>query len=579
MKPQNLEEIKKQEAKNGRFSGNIVLQSSDEFSGQIDTQTLSKIEVTYDAEYEEKVRQREKPKQFIERSGENGTATVLSDVIAHEINHRGYGDCNGCPGKGGEEGYKIYLDSFIEPISKVLKPKGYSLQDFHNFANQLEDLIENTELKHTAKRNNSGLVLFYENSASTHGLTPQFDAFLRTQMVCWGSSEQAKMLYDYSQGEEKVLEVKKEFLRRIGFDGKSRKRLAEILKNPENWKNIAEIFAEEFSKLTSPGNTFIPVIGAQDFERETKDKDVLAKYVYGKYAAEGEKPSFINPEDSLILLYEQLAKRLEIKVESQTVSDKMPLVHYGKRILNPEKDKFQRIRLGLNRQGDLELRTTKFSMDYPIEIKQTPKGFPEFRVAFMDSSESTRHSPSCNGCQGYSCNGSKEFIPWGDKSIYHYENLAVFGIFEFLKQNNLLRKETFNAGVFSSGFRKGRNLEESKKLLMQPEFGGTLLFKEGIDSVFLGSGNLVYTMGDGEVANWNQKLRENRESKELDSTTKEYFSEKAKNHYYFHLHFGVPNQFTRDLEIQGLPVFYMTDGDEFVRRAIDLTRGLYRSQK
>ena len=83
-----------------------------------------------------------------------------------------------------------------------------------------------------------------------------------------------------------------------------------------------------------------------------------------------------------------------------------------------------------------------------------------------------------------------------------------------------------------------------------------------ISSFLEGRDNLIFTISDGGISNW-------------DSIKKE-FIEKAKNHHYFHLQIGASDKATRDLEKAGVRVEYVESAEDLARKTIDLTDKIFR---
>ena len=134
---------------------------------------------------------------------------------------------------------------------------------------------------------------------------------------------------------------------------------------------------------------------------------------------------------------------------------------------------------------------------------------------------------------------------WRDTSIYHQELLCEFGLYELFRRRGTLREANVRSGVFSTSTRMGKNLRESEKLSLEPEFGGTIFDNSSLDDLFKGRGSLVYTISDGEIENWETiyktdshgKMEKDKDGNPivLGQGVKERFIEGAKKHNYFHL--------------------------------------------
>src|SRR3989344_432245 len=276
--------------------------------------------------------------------------------------------------------------------------------------------------------------------------------------------------------------------------------------------------------------------------------------------AEGKPvPSWIGRFQALDLLYQSLAKRLEIKVESFTETQRFPIYSYGSRPFNPEKDNLKKVRFGFDDKGKIELKKRRYVITQPLEYKVNPKGFPEVRFCLIDTSGSMLSDPNNGGNIG-----NQSIIPWGNNSKYHYALLAWYGLLEYLKQNNLLKQTGISLGNFSNETIVGLDLAEAKKNAFNPQFGMTWLDFEKIKKMFSGRDMLMFTISDGDIQNW-EDIKDN-------------FLKYAGRHHYFHLQIGAENSMSLDLENAGFLVRYVRGNGDLANIVINLTDKLYRGQ-
>ena len=555
---------------------------------------------------------------------------VIRDITRHEINHKKYGNLNGCP-----RTTELYAEKIIEPMAQVLQPKGYNENDLHYIGNALTDTILHADL--SQKFNLEGIVNFFEDIGRHMPYTKFYEAHVLLNMYFWGNKQHKKTLKKHLGKHGKVVsEVIQNFLKKSGLislsqsielnykemEIRDRQTITEFINDEENWPKIAKAYAEEFSKLMEPGyalplqnhsgqgtngfgnkqdendkdgsssgqsseddydnseednkngNTNIgnsgnlenegkdeswtkegPIEGNQ-FDKEMYSDKFKKKRINKAYANGEHLPEWINYYDGLNLLYQSLAQKLNIRVETFTKQSQMPIYYYGSRKFDPERDTLKRIKFGFNGRGELELRKKRWHEDIPIEYKINQKGFPEVRFCFLDTSGSMQEP-----AQGDDV-GNTNIIPWGDNSRYHYALLAWYGLLEYLKQNHLLKQTNIGLANFSNETNVENGLEAAKRLAFSPQWGYTILDMGKIKKVFNGRNALVFTISDGGIQNWDE--------------IEEEFIKLVKQHYYFHLQIGPHNVTSMALKNAGLYVEQIRNANDLVTKVIDLTDKLYR---
>jgi hypothetical protein len=299
------------------------------------------------------------------------------------------------------------------------------------------------------------------------------------------------------------------------------------------------------------------------------------------YLSDKNMPSLISIHENLDLLYEFLAQKLNIKIESYTSQMGMPIFFYGKADYDPEIHKPKHLIFDFNEKGELVIRRKRYSESIIVPVKSNPKGPPEISFLLLDTSESMEHSPNCNGyCDGR-CKGKTSIIPWGDKSKYHYSVLTVYSFLKYLGVNHLDEHiNKIKLGNFSNTTYLSEGLDEIKKSMFSPQFGGTRLNLDKIKKIMSGEGMLIFTISDGEISNLNNWVSppeyKDRVLVKPGVTLEDEFIRMAKNHYYFHLQIGSKNNFTAKLEKHGLSVSYIKGDEDLAKNVIDLTDGVYR---
>lgn len=563
---QQVEREVKEQLVKGRFKGNLKVEKFDgkpHFNGSIDSKHLSCIQIQYNPEYEEK--------------NPGKTITVVRDIARHEINHNCFYGFNGCP-----RTLENHVESIFEPILNVLSEKGYSEIDTHYITNALEDTILHADLgKEFALDGTKEFFKDIGENLEKKKFTLFYEAHVKLNLYLWGNKKQKKELQKYFTHDKKIKEVLQNFLKETGIsDLEGRLEIRDFLNDEKNWPRISEIYAKEFSKLMVPGYA-LPLFDhsgngtkgkesseeknqgfseGNRFDKEMESPEFKKSRIKKAYSKNEGIPKWMNYYDALDLLYQHLAQKLEIKVETFTRQSSMPVHHYGTRPFDPEKDNMKHVFFGLDEKGQVELKKKRYHENIPLDYKINPKGFPEIRFCLLDTSGSMKWDVNNGGNIG-----KTSIIPWGDQSKYHYALLAWYGLIEYLKQNHLLKQQTINLANFSDETVLRKGLEDSKKLALNPQFGGTYIKLDKVKSLFKNKGMLIFTISDGDIGNWNE--------------IKDDFIKYAKQHHYFHLQIGSGNDVTKELEKNGLYVEYIQNAADLANKVINLTDNLYRGKK
>lgn len=537
--------------------------------------------------------------------GEEKVLSFASDGTSHEINHHKYKNCIGCPQDVDKD-----TDLFFEPMYKILSKKGFSEEDVNYATNALQDSILHYDLRKNIGKDLQGIVTFLEDvgeNSQDGKYTKFYEAHSKLNMFLWGEKKQKNLLNKFYTNDTKVKEVLDGFflelnegkfkfqtevytrsraeikkkVKRNWIDRKDKKidlfdkqGIREYVLDENNWAKVSEIYAKHFSKLMEP-HYAMPTpdhsgAGTKGKEKEDtshegnpfKNERQSRNFKKGrimKAGKAGKKVSeWINKMEALDIYYEGLGEQLIINAETFSNSETFPIAHYGERDFNPERDSYRHIKFGFDEEGNLELKKKPYSIETQISVKNSPRSFPQVKFGLIDISASMMED--INGGENI---GNNLIIPWGDNSKYHWALMAQFGIFEYFKRNHLLTQNSISSAFFGKNTKVIEGFQNVKDYLLRPNFEGTTNINlSQIKSFFEGQGNLIYTIGDGEIANW--------------KTIKNDFISKAQNHAYLHLHMGTDNKMTNDLKNAGLEVIIAQDGKGIVEKVINLTDKIFR---
>jgi hypothetical protein len=334
-----------------------------------------------------------------------------------------------------------------------------------------------------------------------------------------------------------------------------------------NWSFVAEEFAKAIKPLL-PERFSIPMCGfGKRMEKEMQDPSNREKFARRRYESGLPKPSYMPQDEALDAVYSSLARQIEVKVSTPRKAMSMPLVPYQYAPFNPSEHglneiEFRKPLIVPEKETPFGVEGLTFGVaehhiNMPLLVKKSVTGFPQFKCAYLDCSSSMQEGlPDKEG------KGSTAFIPWGDKSKYHYLCKAWYGIIEYLARQQILPNVNVTLGSFSSTSKVRHGLEEAKKLLFNPEWGMTNIDPSALEELLQGEANVFFTVSDGEVQNWKQVSMD--------------FRQKAKNHHYFHIQLGPHTAMSNSLRKAGLPVYQITKGEGLDRLAIDLTAQIYQ---
>lgn len=518
---------------------------SPSFSGKTDFKDVT---TTYNPEYSAK--------------DDEDFSRVYDADVEHEIVHKQDGKGRGCPKTDEHD-----LDDVLVPISKVLKTKGipnvpFGMQGhtvYTYFANLLEDFVVNNI--GVENRGSQGFFGLYDELMRHSDVSELYEAFVKLQAATFPHKAGISRVIKHFKQSKKASEVYRTFLEKTGLMKLEKDDRVAYLSDISNWPQLSKTFAEEFSQLIDPedlAKSWFPLFGGNDFTK-LDDEDVQMEIAIKAYAASKgkfEPPPFMDDNLALLSLYRRFAKDIDVKAETTSVETRRQIAHTGIRKFDFDKDSLEQLSVGIDETGKIEHQTGRYPLTVVSRYQISAGHWPEVRIGLLDCSDSTRRS--LGRTKGKVMNPwAQENKQWTDTSIFHQELICFFGLCELFIRKGTLKNSNVRLGVFSDATRLAKDLTESEQLALQPEFGGTTMSEKYLDEFFAGKGSLLYTISDGDVANWAQ--------------IKNKFIKLAKKHLYFHMQVGSETQMYRDLKSAGLTAV-LDDGTNSAKTLIDLTQ-------
>ena len=485
-----------------------------------------------------------------------------------------FGSERGCP-------YDAYNhDKILESVKEALPENKKMHADY--IANAFEDMIINPRCKEW-NSDFSGQVLFWDweglstKEQGMKGYTPFYEAFVKLNMHLFGDNTDKSLLKRHYSGNGKVDAAVKKTIKELNLP-ESIKDTYSLFSKGE-WPKMAQIFTRNLAELleiapkerlsafsqNGQGNE-----GHEGHEKQPAENGIEQKMdtkqgkedvAYGRYAS-GEKLSsnFTNYEQ-LDSLYRRLARGIPVEVEAITREQTLPIGPLTLRPYDEEKDPVAKIKpskLFATDEG-LTFGVPKQQITIQHRSKVQRKSFPDFKLVVLDNSGSMKEGLDGNL-------GNDSFIPWGDRSKYHYALLGFYGIENFLQQQGIAQYINHGVSLFSSStrYKEGEftDIDKVRKLALAPEFGSTRLDASDLIKALNGRESFVLSLSDGEIGNWDSE--------------KENFKKLAENNYFAHIQIGGSNGFTKDLESWGLPVFYVHSGEDISKLMVNTAKNTYR---
>lgn len=511
---------------------------------------------------------------------------VCEDVLEHEAGHRENParSKRGCP-------FTLEMHEAIkESIYKGLKNKGK--EGFcDSVTNAFEDILDNVNCR--TRTDFSGQTLFWNNQGLVNSkdgkYSPFYEAFVRANLALGGGVRDYTFLSRFFKGERKVADAVKGFL----GDVKGALNLEHAVKihdKPEIeklfsrdmdereklWSFLAESFAQRTAELldkTPPEKMFGASIGSGSSGKDGKDdenpfdKDMKSpanrQAIAVRRYEQGKGPAVHrDKQEQLYDLYRAISKEIPVETSHYTQAQSMPLVHFGRRMVREDEELSPRAKIkgiGINDKGELSLKTTRHSIDFPVSYKVHPRKFPNLKIALMDRSGSMGL-----GVESESEIGSAAFIPWGDKCRYHFALKGYFGVDNFLERQGVAPYvECVALGFSGESAMRGNSRDVAKSLLESPS-GGTSFDSEGLERE-LDSSALVLSISDGEV--------------ELDKAGARKIESKIRTGDvdFAHIQIGRETEFSLYLRNLGVPVFYVRGDEDLARTMVSFVASKYKS--
>ena len=520
----------------------------------------------------------------------NGKKQLLEDVLYHELAHweMPFGSENGCP-------YDTYNHDLILEAIKQALPEDKQVHASY-VANAFEDLLINARCKEYTG-NFSGFVLFYDEQGEKvkelkgkqEKYTPFYDAFVKLNMFLWGDESDKKLLRRHFSNSKEVEDAVGKVIQelnleqRVERDNKGKVIDTKGLFDRQEWPGMARRFASAVEPLLEqmPLEALSPFSapytgggGEQEqegedeqeqarngIEQKMKSKQGKEEIAYGRYTNNEPLSPNITDYEQLDSLYRRLARAIPVNVEAITKEQSLPITPLNFREFDDEKDDIRKIKptkLFANEKG-ITFGYPKENITVIERSKVQRRSFPDFKMVVLDNSGSM-----ADGVDG--SEGNTTFIPWGDNSKYHYALLGFYGIENFLQMQGIAQYIGHGLSLFSSSTRYDeadfRGIQKLRKLALSPEFGSTRLDAHTLVDALKGRESFVLSISDGEIGNWHEAKPE--------------FEKLARDNYFAHIQIGYENQFTRDLEQAGFPVFYVNSGDELSRLMVNVATNTYR---
>ncbi len=511
---------------------------------------------------------------------------ICMDVMHHEVGHwelpRGTG--KGCPYDEANH------DIIVEEVSKVLKK--YRKDDLTGYvANAFEDIIVNINCNRYT--DHSGQVLFWNEQGMENGKYNKFyEAFVRINLSLWGENIDNALVKRWHKNESSSISAADNVL--SGWNARKGKENldynVERLYRKEDWPVLARIFAENMANLLDEPQVHV-MFGAtaqgqekdknskkgqgsgngskkegSAFDKkldspEGKEKAAYSRYTSGKGPA-ANRDSF----EQLDSLYRRLAREIMVEIAVFSEAYTFPLAPWGKERFDPEQhDLLQRkVRIGIDEDGNIGLDVNRGWIETKEVYKRNISKFPKFRFAILDTSGSMKYNPDNEtDSNGNPRNiGSTVFIPWGDNSKYHYALLGHYGVERYMQRQHIAPYVSAGVINFSSETKSGKGTD-ARKLMLEPQFGGTTLDIEVLQKEIKDSETFLLSLSDGDIQNW--------------GSIRDEYKSIATKCAAAHIQIGAKNKFSEDLESWGIPVYYVKGNKDLAKLMVKVASDKYKS--
>jgi hypothetical protein len=306
--------------------------------------------------------------------------------------------------------------------------------------------------------------------------------------------------------------------------------------------------------------------GHNPFDKEINSPQTAQKIAMKRYKAGRGPAQHRDSHEQLYDLYRAISKTIPVKTTSYSESQSMPLVHFGKRFATENDQKIRFRGIGVQSDGSFGIKTTRHSIEFPVSYKVHPMNFPKLKVALMDRSGSMRLNPDNESDDdGNPRNiGNTTFIPWGDRSKYHFALKGYFGVDNYLESQGIAHYvQSCALGFSGESATKGDYRKVARSLLKMPS-GGTSLDVSGLERE-LDQHSLVLSISDGEVSvGEEERKRLEKKLKECD---------------FAHIQIGHETEFSSYLRSLGVPVYLVRGDEDLSSTMINFASGYYSQFK
>ena len=490
---------------------------------------------------------------FLARKGErSGLEAVCRDIPAHEVaGHNNSEYTRGCPGS-------VDVHALMKhQVSKALRESGK--QGLTYLTNVVQDVFANTIVRGIPGHTNAGLTLFYEENMKKPSRL--YNAFVKVNLACCGRAADISHLSTYFKNDKETNAAWKHVVRDLNLRVGHWQHNRNILSNEAKWEEYAYVIAKHLAPLLddsvcentcSHGNT--PGDCHNPFDDDLDEPVVQRRVAKKFYTDKRGIPEFMKLEDAVLRLYESLGE-MPVSARAETQSTSVPIIPYQ---WQPTDDitKASLTKFGIGANGCLELYEPNAHLDIPFHYAKPQEDFPDLVVAVLD------RSPSMLDALEYGNDTS--FIPWGDKSKWHYTLWSWFAVTNDLVKTGKISRVRNNALLFAtqtkeSGQHGGGQLDALRRWILEhppSNNGGTSLDMNRIRDNCAGASKVFVTVSDGDVSNW--------------AFSKEEFLRLTSPHLYAHLQIGPESQMSKDLKQAGRKVYPVSDGKSMV----SLMRGI-----
>ncbi|HEY4502724.1 MAG TPA: hypothetical protein VJH21_02745 [Candidatus Paceibacterota bacterium] len=506
---------------------------------------------------------------------EDGLETLLSDIMLHECAHweLPQGSQRGCP-------YDIYHhDVMLEAVTNALPSNKKGMARY--VLNAFEDMIINPRCNEF-NGNFNGQVLFWDNEGvvckqqGQKGYTSFYEAFVKLNMHLFGDSLDKSLLKRHYTNDAKVDKGVRAVVDHLSLP--KRITATDVLFDKPQWPTMAATFAKDLGalldeppreRLSAYSSQGIGGEGTQEpeagngIEQKMGTREGAEAVAFGRYAGNNKQSPNFTSFEQLDTLYQRLARSIQVKVESMTRQQSIQIAPLNYRPFDEERDNPMKMKTSKMYVTDAGLQFGHPNQPLTVDanMKMQRHSFPDFKLIMLDNSGSMREAlDNSNNI------GSTAFIPWGDASKYHYALLGLYGVENFLQQQNIAQYIRHGLSLFSSSTRYKEDnfsgIDVVRRHALSPDWGSTNLDASVLTSALAGKESFVLSLSDGDISNWDSE--------------KSNFRESVANNHYAHIQLGGKTAFTQDLESWDVPVFYVTKGDHLAHLMVDITKNTYR---